>query len=74
MRLIGSTRSTRSTRLKSTPKVSAYSAPLRLSALASLGSVASLWVAPTLKGRLRVKNSHFPPHTDEKLWYTIQTT
>ena len=27
---------------------------LRLSALASLGLVASLWVAPTLKGRLRV--------------------
>ena len=28
--------------------------PLRLSALASLGLVASLWVASTLKGRLRV--------------------
>ena len=29
---------------------------LRLSALASLGLVASLWVAPTHKGRLRVKD------------------
>ena len=43
------------------PKPSAYSASLRLSALASLGLVASPWVATTRKGRLRVKNK--PRHT-----------
>jgi len=48
---------------------SAHSASLRLSALASLGSGASPRVAPTLKGRLRVKyvSSAFGDEL-EKVW------